>query len=232
MHFQKKREIDVYSSFINLFKHPKILGAYNLRLPVTLVSEIQIHPSKNLKIIVAGEGGVGKTTMIESSRVGHFFGKTTMTIAVQFHTMVLEGSNQIFNLQIWDLGGQNQFYNIGLFDRYCNGAHGALLCFDIRDLDSLQEVPKWVDLIPPSIPKILVATKADMATDAELTDIQDIVMPYLKNLNFDAFMTSDVRNIISVQNIFRYLVVLAHNGNDAKDRTKLFPSLIVPKVVY
>ncbi|MFX1533515.1 MAG: GTP-binding protein [Promethearchaeota archaeon] len=185
----------------------------------------RIRP-KHLKIIVAGEGGVGKTTLIETFRHGRFFDKTTMTIAVQFHTMQLSVFDKTYNLQIWDLGGQRHFLNMGVFSQYCRGAHAVLVCFDATDFDTLEEIPSWLEVLAPNVPKILVGTKADMADKEELEDLRAIVEPYLESFKFRGFMLSNVKDLASIQKVFRALVILAIEDRAKEKMTELTPSLV------
>ena len=57
---------------------------------------------KVLKTIIAGDGGVGKTTLLHRYVEGKFIADTRMTIGVQFHLKeFMIGEEQIY-LQIWD----------------------------------------------------------------------------------------------------------------------------------
>ena len=82
---------------------------------------MQIVPSKKkkpLKLVLLGEGGVGKTTISKSYIDNYFFTKSKQTIAVEFHSKTITHSNnEVSKLQIWDLGGQEHFKQMG-----CNQA--------------------------------------------------------------------------------------------------------------
>ncbi|MFX0092800.1 MAG: Rab family GTPase [Candidatus Hodarchaeota archaeon] len=199
------------------------------RLKVVVI-DIQYRPSNNLKIVVAGEGGVGKTTMIESLKCGHFYPNTMMTIAVQFHTMAFEFDDRTVNLQIWDLGGQRHFFNMGIFRKYYHGAHATLLCFDITDLDTLEEIPKWIDILPPKIPRILVGTKADMTDESGIEDIKAIAQPYLETFKLNGFLFSDITNILGIQNIFRTLIALSVDVQQRKGTIDVNSALVAKLV--
>lgn len=186
----------------------------------------RVGKSTYMKIVVAGEGGVGKTTLIESFRRGQFYDETTMTIAVQFHTMKFNVFDKSINLQIWDLGGQRHFLNMGVFSQYCRGAHAAILCFDISDFNTLEEIPRWLEVLPLNIPKLLIGTKADMAMEDEIEDIKSIVDPYLKKFKFDGFMISNVGDIESVQNIFKVLTGLTIEKGTIEHIPGLTPALV------
>ncbi|MFX1250587.1 MAG: Rab family GTPase [Promethearchaeota archaeon] len=157
-----------------------------------------------LKLVVCGEGGVGKTSLIETFQQGRFIHGTTMTIAVQFHIkkINLADSANDLALQIWDLGGQKQFLNMGVFKKYCTGAHAAMVCFDLSDLDTLEAIPQWINILPAQIPKILVGTKRDMGES-----MKELVEPYLESFNFHGYIeTSAKDNIKSVYEAFMELL--------------------------
>ncbi len=82
-----------------------------------------------LKILTAGEGGVGKTTLLHRYVEGKFSGDTKMTIGVEFFLKEMELDGNQCTLQLWDFGGQERFRF--LLDSYVMGAKGALLMFDL-----------------------------------------------------------------------------------------------------
>ena len=77
--------------------------------------------NKPLKFAILGEGGVGKTTLSRSFSNDSFFSEARQTIAVVFHSKILyDYKNTQNRLQIWDLGGQDQFKNMGVFREFCS----------------------------------------------------------------------------------------------------------------
>ncbi len=85
--------------------------------------------SYNFKIVVGGDGGVGKTTLLHRFVTGSFEETTHMTIGVQFHNKELHIADFDVTLSVWDLGGQDRFRFI--LPSYVLGAKGALLLFDL-----------------------------------------------------------------------------------------------------
>ena len=55
------------------------------------------------KVITAGEGGVGKTTLLYRYVKGKFLADTKMTLGVDFYIQEIEANGKLINLQIWDL---------------------------------------------------------------------------------------------------------------------------------
>ena len=81
-----------------------------------------------MKILTAGEGGVGKTKLLHRYVEGKFSGETKMTIGVEFFLKEVMIDGQQCALQLWDFGGQERFRF--LLENYVLGAKGALLLFD------------------------------------------------------------------------------------------------------
>lgn len=111
---------------------------------------------------------MGKTTISKSYIDNYFFTKSKQTIAVEFHSKIITRSDkEVSKLQIWDLGGQGHFKHMGVFSEFCRGADAALLCFDLTDLSSLFNLAEWLGFIAPTIPRFLIGTKSDLATQDE-----------------------------------------------------------------
>ncbi|MFX0062918.1 MAG: GTP-binding protein [Candidatus Hermodarchaeota archaeon] len=157
-----------------------------------------------IKIVVCGEGGVGKTSLLET-----FFARSycssSMTPGFQpFSMNILES----ITLQIWDLGGQTHFQQMGngkVFNEFMTEASLVLLCFSLDDLNTLEEIPKWVSRIsdPQEVILILVGTKEDISKFSGIENVEKVVQPYLKKFNIYSFIpTSSKTNQASVDNVF------------------------------
>ena len=124
-----------------------------------------------LKILTAGEGGVGKTTLLHRYVEGVFSEQTKMTIGVEFFLkeMVLEDCE--YTMQLWDFGGQQRFRF--LLDSYVVGAKGALLMFDLTRLFTLKTIKEWVEILrkyDPNLPILFVGTKLDLTEQISVDD--------------------------------------------------------------
>ena len=119
------------------------------------------------KIIIVGDGAVGKTAIAVRFSEGLFRDDYKMTIGVDFSIQSLDvpinGEIRRVKFQIWDTGGQERFsYTRPL---YYKGAAGGLVVFDLTDRRSFENLRRWFAEITNScisIPLILVANKADL----------------------------------------------------------------------
>ncbi len=124
-----------------------------------------------LKILTAGEGGVGKTTLLHRYVEGKFSAETKMTIGVEFFLKEVEVDGKQCTLQLWDFGGQERFRF--LLESYVLGAKGALLLFDLTRPMTLENLQQWVNLVRKGnngIPILFLGTKLDLLEDLMVDD--------------------------------------------------------------
>ncbi len=115
------------------------------------------------KVVVAGDGGVGKTTLLRKFVTGTFDIATNMTIGVQWHVKETQFDGQAVSLQLWDLGGQDHFRF--MLPSYTLGAKGALLLYDMTKTSTLDSLEEWVKICRTynkDLPILFCGTKGDL----------------------------------------------------------------------
>ncbi|MFX0065229.1 MAG: Rab family GTPase [Candidatus Hermodarchaeota archaeon] len=158
---------------------------------------------KNRRIIICGPSGVGKTTLFASLIEKRFIEDTNVTFGIEFYMKQMSISGNEIMFSVWDLSGRHQALEsiITTSDILNQGVDKIIVCFDLSDLSTLEEVPQWVELFPSDIPKILVGTKRD-----KTGSIHDLVIPYLKTFNFkNYFEISAKEEIQTVLELFKEL---------------------------
>jgi small GTP-binding protein len=140
----------------------------------TFMSEeaIEIKPFL-FKIIVVGDGGVGKSTMIQRLITGRYL-PMKITIGTDLLSYQMNFDNIRVKLQIWDFAGEKRFRFF--LPNYSRGAQGCLLCYDINRYSSFQNLQEWYDIviqnaINPVI--ILVGGKLDLANEKRTVNLED-----------------------------------------------------------
>ncbi len=116
------------------------------------------------KLVVAGQGGVGKTALVQRFCTNTFVTDHKMTIGAAFSIKDITFDNGVsIKLQIWDFAGETRFRF--LLGDYCRGASGALIAFDVTDYETFTALPEWITIIrkeAPNVPILLVGTKYDL----------------------------------------------------------------------
>ena len=118
----------------------------------------------NFKVCVLGDGGVGKTAIVQNLTGESFSANYRLTIGTDITTYRLNHDGQPLSLQLWDLAGQTRFDIVR--NLYYSGSRGAILVFDLTRQETLQNLTKWrEDLFNYSgrkVPIILLGNKADV----------------------------------------------------------------------
>lgn len=157
------------------------------------------------KILVAGNGGVGKTSLLRRYVDGFFDESTIETVGVDFFIKEIELNNSYCMLQLWDLGGQERFRH--LIENYVMGARGALLLFDVTRMPKIESILQWVNIIrlhDLNLPIVLVGTKRDLE-DAIAVDDESAL--HIKNaFNMINYVKTSAKTGESVEKPFQILV--------------------------
>ncbi len=141
------------------------------------------------KVIVVGDGRVGKTSLTFRFSTGVFRQHYLMTIGVEFAVKMVEIDNKHVKLQVWDTGGQERFSYIRPL--YYRGSVGAIICFDTTNDESFLHVPNWIGEVRKYcgvIPIVLVGTKTDMVEERQVS--RERAEAYAKQLNCTYYETS------------------------------------------
>ena len=100
-------------------------------------------PDYYFKILVIGPAAVGKSSLIRRFVDNEFYLDYRFTIGVDFMTKIVEYEpDQTARLSIWDIGGQDRFKM--LRRNFYNGAHGALVVFDLSRAQTFSQMKKWI----------------------------------------------------------------------------------------
>ncbi len=115
------------------------------------------------KMILVGDGGVGKTTFVKRHLTGEFEKKYIATLGVEVHPLKFFSTRGQIIFNIWDTAGQEKFG--GLRDGYYIQGQAAIVMFDVTSRITYKNVPNWHrDLIRvcENIPIVLVGNKVDI----------------------------------------------------------------------
>eukprot|EP00904_Undaria_pinnatifida_P004910 jgi/Undpi1/1549/HiC_scaffold_11.g04939.m1 len=128
-----------------------------------------------IKILVVGDAGVGKTSVIHRFVNDAFFPAQQPTVGVDFFLkdIALEGGHgespaETVRVQLWDIAGQDRSKKVNRV--YFKGALGALVVYDISRPQTFDSAVKWkqeldTSLTLPngeSLPVVLLGNKVDL----------------------------------------------------------------------
>ena len=125
--------------------------------------------ARTSKIVLCGDYGVGKTTLVKLFLGGEIVGGYKPTIGVDIGRKILDIDHMKITFQIWDLSGQKSFHSIR--KQFYSKTNGAILIFDVSRRETYQNITRWTDELleqTGKIPIVLVANKIDLRN--ELTE--------------------------------------------------------------
>merc|ERR1711998_695392 len=119
----------------------------------------------SFKMVLLGEGRVGKTSTVLRYVHDKFDDRTQATIQASFLNKRLSVAGEQVNIAIWDTAGQERFHALGPI--YYRDADGALLVFDVTDGESFEKVKMWVKELRKMVGKDIAIAIAGNKCDLE-----------------------------------------------------------------
>lgn len=130
-------------------------------------------PSVQHKIVLLGDAGVGKSSLLSRFITNEFSAEMPPTLGAAFSSKEISIEAHNVKLNIWDTAGQERYR--GLAKMYYRDASAAVLVFDLSQPKTFLSFPMWLQELHDNGPKNLVlsvaANKADMVdTEGDLAD--------------------------------------------------------------
>jgi GTP-binding nuclear protein Ran len=120
---------------------------------------------QEFKVVLVGDGGVGKTSLIKRLKLDKFEKRYLPTVGVNVHSYSVQNNHVHYN--IWDTAGQEKFG--GLKNEYYENANlGIVMCANNSYLTQ-KSVRQWqLDIRETcgNIPIVIVRNKWDLESDS------------------------------------------------------------------
>mmetsp|Transcript_30272 Transcript_30272/g.36980 ORF Transcript_30272/g.36980 Transcript_30272/m.36980 type:complete len:217 (-) Transcript_30272:312-962(-) len=130
------------------------------------------------KILMIGDAGVGKSSMLLRFTDDSFDTHIQSTIGVDFKVKHMDVMDKRVKLTIWDTAGQERFRT--LTSSYYRGAQGVVMVYDVTRRDSFENLEQWlkeVKLYSPNngegVVKLLVGNKIDLDRKVPREEAED-----------------------------------------------------------
>ena len=127
---------------------------------------------KELKIILLGECGVGKTNIILRYMKIKFDEDSVSTTSSNYMMKSIEKGNKVYRLNVWDTAGQERFRSITKI--FLQDSSIIILVYSINDMTSFRNLNYWYDIVKqncrPNIIVAIVGNKTDCYLEQEVPD--------------------------------------------------------------
>ena len=91
----------------------------------------------DLKIIVIGNSGTGKTSFVNRWTKNIFSDTYKATIVSEFGFKIFEADGKLYRIQLWDLAGQDK--NAMVTKIFAKDSHGCIVMADATNLPTREE---------------------------------------------------------------------------------------------
>lgn len=178
------------------------------------------------KVIIIGDAGVGKTSLVMRYAHHIFESDYKATIGVDFEVEKFEIMGVPFTLQMWDTAGSERFQCIA--SSYYRGANAVMICFDYSKIQSLHTARKWLDNAIAENPTqefllFLVGTKRELVGESIAREIETDAIKIAKGLNAEFWAVSaktgdNIEQLFSRVGclVFDFLLMKEMNSDDRR----------------
>ncbi|KAK4590611.1 hypothetical protein RGQ29_020964 [Quercus rubra] len=122
------------------------------------------------KLVLLGDMGTGKTSLVLRFVKGQFFDNQEPTIGAAFFTQILSLAEATVKFDIWDTAGQERYHSLA--PMYYRGAAAAVVVYDISSMDTFTRAKKWVQELQrqgnQNLVMALVGNKSDLEAKREV----------------------------------------------------------------
>lgn len=120
--------------------------------------------SINAKLVLLGDMGAGKSSLVFRFVKGQFLEFQESTIGAAFFSQTLALNDATVKFEIWDTAGQERYHSLA--PMYYRGAAAAIIVYDITSTESFERAKKWVQELQkqgnPNMVTALAGNKADL----------------------------------------------------------------------
>ena len=145
-----------------------------------------------LKIVILGEGRVGKTSILSKYFDKKFNEGQKSTINPSFYELNKDYQGKKVKFNFWDTAGQEQFNAINTM--YYQNAVGALLVYDVTISETFDKVKDWVhtlqEMVGKDITFVIAGNKFDLSDKNMIEKNNEKVDSYCAQQKCKHFYTS------------------------------------------
>ena len=163
--------------------------------------------SGKYKLVILGEGRVGKTSLLMRYFKKIFNENEKSTVNPAFHEKTENYNGKKYEFKFWDTAGQERYNALNAI--YYQNAVGALIVYDVTIPETFKKVKDWVNTLREIVDKniifVIAGNKFDLCDKKLKEKNEEIVNDYCQKERCQHFYTS-AKTGFSVDVVFECLI--------------------------
>ncbi|KNG47863.1 vacuolar membrane protein [Stemphylium lycopersici] len=184
-----------------------------------------------LKVIILGDSGVGKTSLMNQYVNKKFSASYKATIGADFLTKEVLVDDRLVTMQLWDTAGQERFQSLGV--AFYRGADCCVLVYDVNNSKSFDTLDSWRDeflvqaspMDPESFPFVVIGNKIDVEESKRMISSKR-AMTFCQSKGGIPYFETSAKEAINVEQAFEVIARQALAQEDVGDFSNDFPETI------
>ena len=181
---------------------------------------------EEIKVILLGETGVGKTNIILRYHGGEFDSNSLPSNTSSFIAKYYTFGNKIYRINVWDTCGQEKYHSLTKI--FVKDSQIALLVYAINDYNSFKNLDFWYNTVKDACKNIIIAVignKIDLYEEEKVDENEAINKAKEYNAIFK--LTSALNDDNGIDEIVENLVkkyIKSKGGSIETAKLKYFPN--------
>ena len=194
-----------------------------------LDTDQDINPEFCFKLVMLGDSGVGKTSLVKYEIKNSFNCKRDSTIIFEHSFKNFGIYGKTVRLQIWDTCGQEVYHSS--MKNFYRSALCIVVVFSLESLDSFNKVNKWIEEIQENNSDdsilVLIGNKSDLTQPRIIP--KETIEDYCKKNGIENYFEASAKSGENVHEIFKTLVKklfikfampIVNDNNETKNEEK------------
>ena len=200
-----------------MIKYIKLNIIYYLKKLINIIilkimDQMGKSTKNELKIIVVGSSGTGKTSFVNKWVKDTFDESYKATIVSEFSYKIYDYKDKSYKIQLWDLAGMDQ--NICITKIFSKDSHGCIVLSDITDEKTLNECIKWKNTVDETtkfldgtiLPSILIRNKIDLLENEDNNDDEAQMKEFCEAHKFLRYFKTSAKTGTNIEEAMNFLI--------------------------
>ncbi|KAF3644291.1 Ras-related protein Rab-5A [Capsicum annuum] len=161
------------------------------------------NKNMNAKLVLLGDVGAGKSSLVLRFVKGQFIEFQESTIGAAFFSQTVAVNDATVKFEIWDTAGQERYHSLA--PMYYRGAAAAIIVYDITNQASFERAKKWVQELQAQAPGNSNMVMALTGNKADLLDARKVAAEEAQTYaqeNGLFFMETSAKTAANVNDVF------------------------------